>query len=58
MDINILRSIVTVLSFVAFMAIVFRVYSRRNRDKLEEIGRAVLDDDAPPPNNPQSGGSL
>jgi len=46
MDLTFLRSLVTVVSFIAFLAIVFWAYSGRNRAALEAQGRGVLDDDA------------
>ena len=36
MDINTLRSIVTVLTFACFVGIVLWAWSRRNQDRFEE----------------------
>lgn len=47
MDINDLRSLFTVLAFMAFVAIVFWAWSDRRREKFDEASRMVLDDDAP-----------
>ena len=47
MDINDFRSLVTVLTFMAFVAIVFWAWSGRRRVEFDEAARMVLDDDAP-----------
>ena len=47
MDLTLLRSFVTVGSFLAFLGIVFWAYRGRNREYLEEQGRLVLDDESP-----------
>ena len=39
MDINTVREIVTVISFVAFIGIVGWAWARRNRASFEEAGR-------------------
>jgi len=39
MDINLLRSIVTVLSFVLFIGIVVWAWSARNRERFDEAAR-------------------
>lgn len=39
MDINLLREIVTVVSFVTFIGIMGWAWSRRNRASFEEAGR-------------------
>ncbi|HNE60602.1 MAG TPA: cbb3-type cytochrome c oxidase subunit 3 [Ottowia sp.] len=39
MDINLLRSIVTVLSFVLFIGIVFWAWSARNRERFDEAAQ-------------------
>jgi len=46
-DINILREVMTVLSFLAFSAIVIYAYTPRNRERFEEAGRVPLDDEPP-----------
>lgn len=48
MDINDLRSIVTVLVFALFVGIVWWAYSDRRKDAYEEAARSVLEDDTPP----------
>ena len=48
MDINDLRSIITVLVFIAFIGIVWWAYSDRRKQAYEEAARSVLDDDMPP----------
>ncbi len=45
MDINDMRSIVTVLSFVTFIGIVWWAYSRRSRRRFEEAARLPFADD-------------
>lgn len=47
MDINILRAIVTVASFVAFVGIVLWAWSGANRERFAEAARLPFDDDAP-----------
>jgi cytochrome c oxidase cbb3-type subunit 4 len=48
MDINDLRSIITVLIFIAFIGIVWWAYSDRRKQAYEEAARQILDDDMPP----------
>jgi cbb3-type cytochrome oxidase subunit 3 len=45
MDLTLLRSLVTVGSFLAFLGIVFWAYRGRNREYLEAQGRLALDDE-------------
>lgn len=45
MDINDLRSIVTVLSLATFIGIVAWAWSRRNQSRFEEAARLPLKDD-------------
>lgn len=47
MDINDLRSIVTVLAFIAFIGIVWWAYSDRRKESYEAAARLPLDDDSP-----------
>lgn len=42
MDLNALRSAVTVLSLVVFVGVVAWAYARHNRERFEDLGRAVL----------------
>jgi cytochrome c oxidase cbb3-type subunit IV len=44
MDINLIRSIVTVAAFAAFLGIVWWAYSPARRQRLEEAGRSVLEE--------------
>ena len=46
MDLILLRSLVTVGSFLAFLGIVFWAYRGRNREYLEAKGRVVLEDES------------
>ena len=49
MDLNVndLRSIMTVLTFMAFVGIVWWAYSGRRKTAYEEAARLPLDDDEP-----------
>ena len=49
MDINDLRSTVTVLLFLIFIGIVWWAYSDRRRVAYDEAARLPLDDDSPLP---------
>jgi cytochrome c oxidase cbb3-type subunit 4 len=44
MDINDMRSIVTLASFLLFIGIVWWAYSARRRDAFDEAARSVLDE--------------
>lgn len=45
MDFGLLRNIFTVLSMVVFIGILCWAFSKRNKDKFEELGRTLLDND-------------
>lgn len=45
MDINILRSIVTVVTFVVFIGILWWAMSRRNQARFDEAARLPFDQD-------------
>ncbi len=45
MDINVVREIVTVVCFLAFLGIVFWAYSARNKQSFDATARLPLDDD-------------
>ncbi len=47
MDINDLRSLFTVLAFVAFLGIVWWAYSDRRKKTYDEAAMLPLDDDSP-----------
>lgn len=47
MDLNTLRSIVTVLSFAAFAGIVVWAWSRRQRERFDEAARLPFADSRP-----------
>ena len=47
MDINDLRSLFTVLAFIAFAGIVWWAYSDRRKQTYEEAAMLPLDDDSP-----------
>jgi cytochrome c oxidase cbb3-type subunit IV len=44
MDINLIRSIVTVAAFVAFLGIVWWAYAPARRERMEQAGRSVLEE--------------
>lgn len=44
MDINLIRSIVTVAAFAAFVGIVWWAYSPARRQRMEQAGRSVLEE--------------
>lgn len=48
MDINDVRTVVTVLTFVAFIGIVWWAYSSRRKKDYEAAARMPLDDDDKP----------
>ncbi len=50
-DVNTLRSLVTVLSFAGFLAIVVWVYSRRNHASFDEAAQLPFADDSAPQAN-------
>ncbi|MDP3514087.1 MAG: CcoQ/FixQ family Cbb3-type cytochrome c oxidase assembly chaperone [Sulfuritalea sp.] len=54
MDINDLRSLFTVLAFIAFIGIVWWAYSDRRKKTYDEAAMLPLDDDSPfVPSEPQ-----
>jgi cytochrome c oxidase cbb3-type subunit 4 len=44
MDINLIRSIVTVAALAAFLGIVWWAYSPARRKRMEEAGRSILEE--------------
>jgi len=46
MDLNDLRSIVTVVSLLTFLGIVAWAWSRRNQDRFDEAARLPFEDEA------------
>jgi cbb3-type cytochrome oxidase subunit 3 len=44
MDVNTLRIAVTLVTFAAFLAIVFWAYRPSRKRQLEEVGRSILED--------------
>ena len=44
MDINLIRSLVTVAALAAFLGIVWWAYSPARKARLERIGRSVLEE--------------
>jgi len=44
MDINLIRSIVTVAALAAFLGIVWWAYSPARRQRMEQAGRSVLEE--------------
>lgn len=49
MDINTLRSVITVLLFLVFIGIVWWAYSDRRKEAYDEAARIPLDDESPVP---------
>ncbi|HEY8856698.1 MAG TPA: cbb3-type cytochrome c oxidase subunit 3 [Rugosibacter sp.] len=47
MDINDLRSVITVLLFLIFIGIVWWAYSDRRKQAYDQAARILLDDDSP-----------
>lgn len=45
MDLNALRSAVTVLSLLVFVGIVAWAFARRRRERFEDLGALILDDE-------------
>lgn len=45
MDINLLRSIVTVVALVVFVGIVVWAWSRRNKERFDEAARLPFEQD-------------
>lgn len=45
MDINLIRSLVTVLAFAAFLGIVWWAYSASRKERFENAARLPFDDD-------------
>lgn len=45
MDFSILNSIITVISFVVFLGIMYWAYASQNKEKFEAIGRSLLEID-------------
>lgn len=45
MDINDMRSAVTVLSLLSFVGIVFWAWSKRNKERFDEAAQLPLQDD-------------
>ncbi|HEY1395587.1 cbb3-type cytochrome c oxidase subunit 3 [Roseateles sp.] len=45
MDLNALRSAVTVVSLLVFVGIVVWAYARHNRERFEDLGSLVLTDE-------------
>jgi cbb3-type cytochrome oxidase subunit 3 len=56
MDMNIIREIVTVVSLLAFSAIIAWAVSRKNSERFEEAARLVLDDETLTPTLSQGRG--
>jgi cytochrome c oxidase cbb3-type subunit 4 len=44
MDINVVRSVITVVSFAVFIGIVVWAYGSKRKARFEEEARSVLDD--------------
>jgi cytochrome c oxidase cbb3-type subunit 4 len=47
MDISLIRSIVTVVTFITFLGIIAWAYSGRRKEAFDAAARLVLEDDEP-----------
>ncbi len=45
MDFSMLNSIVTVISLVVFIGVMYWAYARQNKERFEAIGRSLLEND-------------
>jgi len=45
MDISMLNSIITVISLVVFLGILYWAYAKQNKEKFEAIGKSLLEID-------------
>lgn len=45
MDFTLLNSIITVISLVIFIGIMYWAYAKQNKDKFEAIGKSLLEID-------------
>jgi cytochrome c oxidase cbb3-type subunit IV len=52
MDLNLIRSIVTLLAFIVFMAIVVRVWRSANREQHEQAAALPFADEPAPEKEP------
>ena len=55
MDINTIRALITVLSLVAFLGIVFWAWSAKRKAAFDEAARLPFDDDDVPARKPDTG---
>jgi cytochrome c oxidase cbb3-type subunit IV len=55
MDLNLIRSLVTVLAFIVFVAIVVRAWSAANRERYAEAAALPFADEAEPPSARHTG---
>ena len=46
MDFIMLNSIITLLSFIVFIGIMYWAYARQNKEKFEAIGKSLLEIDS------------
>jgi cytochrome c oxidase cbb3-type subunit IV len=53
MDLNQIRSIVTLIAFVVFIAIVVRAWRGANRERFDEAAALPFADEQLPPKGPQ-----
>ncbi len=49
MDVTTWRVVVTVVSMLAFLGIVYKAYWHDNKDSLQEIAKSILDDESVDP---------
>ena len=48
MDFTLLNGIITVISLIIFIGILYWAYARQNKQKFEKIGRSLLEIDTDP----------
>lgn len=56
MDFSILNSIVTVISLVIFLGVLYWAYAKQNKERFEAIGRSLLEIDTDPKIDPTKTG--
>ena len=52
MDFSMLNSIITVISLVVFLGILYWAYAKQNKEKFEAIGQSLLEIDTEPKIDP------
>ena len=50
-DVNLVRTMYTVICFVFFMLVLWYAYNRKAKKNYDEHGRSIIDDEDTPPDN-------